>query len=436
MRVHAVLSLWLLLGVAHAAPSPLAMHALPAEGARLSPAGGGAQLTVNARLVLGEKTLALDEDSHVSVRRYREIVEGNRAYYVLEYRQTSAKEVERTKVSIYNVPGKTDPWLRSAIHVAAVDLGTQSVLWRQDLSNMQCEGSWELLDAPGVLYARTLTTVYALAKGSGRYKWILDGDPLQSSLNDRYFLDWKIVGDAFVFHVTNRVDYDSNPKATKTLEIDMATGERVFRSVAAPRLEPEPVYVYHRNTVEYRGDRPSPELPKDFDGLKLERTLLLWSNKTREGIVVNPQRAILPQIVALARSRSVEGKPIVWKYVVDLVAVGKTASDRRKEQVLAGHKDEFAGGNEIFLEALGDLELSGEKIAAAALAKDLGAATLPSPPPQRSALEAAPIFIFRDRMLDHSAIADRDIPLNVKLKWGPYIVHERRYDHSYWKMED
>lgn len=416
-------------------PRKLTLAAMSTPSATIPLAGKPAVLTAGATITVSGKALRLDEDRQLVINRYAHVVEGNRAYFVLEYKQTDPKEVERMRQSMYNVPGKTDLTIRSPIHMAAVDLDKAEVVWRADLSNMQCEGGWEVLDAPSVFYVRTLTTAYAVAKGSGRYKWMLDSDPLEGVLNERYLLGWKVVDKSFVFETVNRVDYDPAKTNWKTLEIDMETGDRVYRVTPVPRVPLQPVYVYHHTTVEYRGDRPSPQLPKHFDGVRLERTVFLWNKDTAEGIIVNPQRALLDQIVDVALRQTIDGKPVAWKYVVDLVAANRTFGSRMKAQVLVGHRDTVGETDEIFLEARGEFEHSGEKIAAAEVAKRLGSAVLASSPPEKTPLRAAPLFIYRDKMVGRAALADRDIPFNLQLKWGPYVLHERSYDRPYLKME-
>jgi len=391
------------------------------------PGGARVELASTAVLTIADKKLVLDDrKQELALRRFQMFVDGKRGYFVLEYKQTVAAEKERHRVSMWNVPGKTDLDLQSTISFAAVDLEKHEVLWRQQVSNMDLEGTWDLVQAPDAFYVRVLLAAYAIDKRDGRVRWVLSDDATSSTLNDRYLLSWKAHATSLVFDCQNRVDFDDHKKEHYKLEVDLQTGNRVFRETSAPKLVPTPVYIYERHTMEYRGDRPSPQLPRAWDGLRLERTLFLWNKQTLEGVIIDPQLAILPKIIDLAQHQKVDGKNIRWKYVVDLFGAIRELGSKRKAEVLAGYKDEFMGDNEILISSPGLLEHSGEKIVAAELAKKLGAQTLPAHGAEKLTLQAAPLFLFRDdHVSDRTAIADSDIPYNIKLKWGPYVIHER-----------
>jgi hypothetical protein len=377
-----------------------------------------AELREDAVLVIAGKSVVLDDTPDRKIRRYRAIVEGNRAYFILEYAQTDPDEPHRTEVSIYNVKGRTDLTLEGSIGFAAIDLDKQDLAWRMHAWNSSSDGTWELLQSPTAFYVRVIDAAYAIAKRSGGYKWVLSEDALEGSLNARYLLGWKPTGTSLVFDYVNRVDYGDAAKPTKRLEIDSETGERVFRTLPAPKVPIWAIYTHQ----QLFGAPPAPAQPKDWDGVVLERTYLMWNTKTLEGVIINPQKSIMPQIVAAARSRKVGGRAVQWKYVIDLFAAVKTAGPRLRSEVLAGYKDPVAPTDEILRLAPGDLDFSGEAIGAAALAKQLGAAT-PATASEQLALHAAPIFMFRDDQW------------NLKLKWGPYVIHEERRDRADYKMD-
>lgn len=402
---------------------------------------GAGELAVNGVLTFRGKQHKLDpEQANPIVRRYAMRAELGRLYFVLEYKQADADDKQRTAVSRYNVKGKTDLEIAGSIAFAAIDLDKNELAWTARVSNGRYEGGWELAESPTTFFVRVLDGAYALAKPSGRYRWIFNQNAHDSGLNERYLLSWKFIDKSVVFDVTNRVDFEMHPTPPTKYELDVDTGLRTYRVTKAPKLEARPLYVWHHQVVEYRGDRPAPKLPETFDGLWLERTALIWSKTTREGIIINPQLALLPQIVATAKKQSVGGKPVAWKYVIDVDAAAKTfPPTRMRYEVLAKYQDPFIGPDghdEILFWPLAEWWNSGEKIVAAEVAKQLGAATLPSPTPEKTTLAAAPLFFFRDNTVHHRAsISDNDVQSHIKVKWGPYVFYQRSREPTYYKME-
>ncbi len=453
MTIRALTSLTTLVLVAataHAAPpSPFTkvpLHAFP-PGAppihlfALPNMGGEAILANDGTLQFrGAKLVLDDQQKNPVVRRYAVIEEGNRAIFVLEYKNLDVDDKQRTEKSIYNVKGKTELDIAGTMAVAAVDLAKGEVMWRTQAPNWKREPTWELMQSADTLLFRTLDKAYAIAKPSGRYRWVWDEDAHGGGLNDRYLLSWKFVDKSILFETTTRVDFEMYPdRPHGQYELDAATGLRVHRVTKVPKVEVYPIYTWRFQQVEYPGDHPAPAQPTEFDGLWLERTALLWNKRTLEGVVINPELAILPQIVAAAQKQTVDGKKIAWKYVIDIEDAAKTFPPARmRYSVMQGYKDPVAPNDEILFWPLVEFHFSGEKIVADELAKVLGAATLPKPTPEKTTLSAAPLFVFRDNTVHpRASIAENDVGRHIKVKWGPYVFYQRvsDWDHGWYKME-
>ncbi len=107
-----------------------------------------------------------------------------------------------------------------------------------------------------------------------------------------------------------------------------------------------------------------------------------------------------------------------WRYVIDLYGSVRGFTGRDRKGV---------ANDEILFLPPGDLDESDDRIAAAELAKKLDAVAVPNggKVPERLELTAAPLSFFRtDCLYDRAKLGEDDVSNHLKMKWGPYVVHE------------
>lgn len=108
------------------------------------------------------------------------------------------------------------------------------------------------------------------------------------------------------------------------VELDLATGRRIHVD-DAPKLEPQPLFDFSmRRPPPAYDDQPPPppDRPAGYDGVIVGYTTLVWNTTTAKGMIVNPTASALGDIVAVARTQTVEAKdgskrPIEWLVVLD-----------------------------------------------------------------------------------------------------------------------
>ncbi|MBX7080781.1 MAG: hypothetical protein K1X88_16405 [Nannocystaceae bacterium] len=119
-----------------------------------------------------------------------------------------------------------------------------------------------------------------------------------------------------------------------TIELDLATGHRVFVDTARPRREPTPLFAFNREPQIWTGhDDPPPRHPDPppphLGGVAIGPSALVWNTATGEGVIVNPDADAVPEIVAFARDHRIDvggvNRAVRWLAVVDTYALAESA---------------------------------------------------------------------------------------------------------------
>ncbi len=166
--------------------------------------------------------------------------------YVLELNQPNAKQAEQRAQTVWFVPGHSNGYVSSQMLVVGVDAATRKVRWNRNVFNMGNDATWEALGDADVVYLRLIDRVVAIDKKSGGLRWVVASDANESSGNARRYLSWTATADTFVLDTAHRVD-SGNPQRRTKLEIDMASGKRVYRTLPRPSVEPRSAYCCPRS---------------------------------------------------------------------------------------------------------------------------------------------------------------------------------------------
>lgn len=294
-------------------------------------------------------------------------------------------------------------------------------LWRQRLRNASGDPSRDLFITDGLIILRERDGVQAIDRKDGHLAWVFDNDPMESVLNDlqieRAIFDGETLSLACRYQLTT-----GDGRTRFNIDLDSKTGERVFRKNAYVKPLPRPLYTRPEFRLEYPSDRAPPEVPTDFDGVRLHYTTLAWSKTAGVGIIINPLKSDLKAILDVARAARAKGsdgklKPIQWLYVIDGAAVSATTVPvpypaRPKEAVIQiGHND-----------VLND---SGEVVVADEVARALNATALTGVLTSTSLPTAAgPLLFARDPDAVFNGSNPEQLKAKLFIAWGPYVFEE------------
>jgi hypothetical protein len=323
-------------------------------------------------------------------------------------------------------------WLLDDMIAARVDKSGKLV-WRQRLKNSSGDPTRHVFVTDKVIVLRERDGIEGVDVGTGKKVWGVDRDSLTSVLNDPHFwratLDEK-AGPSGTLLVGGRFPLSTEDgRRAFELELDVATGQRVFVKTPYPKPRAEPIYVRPPFRLEYPGDKAPPEVPTQWDGLRIRRSYLVWSKTTHEGLVIGPLATDASAIIAAAKGVRVKGAPVKWLYVVDLPAVGRAGGEAILQEGEALKAVALARlADPIVLSHDGAIERAGERIDVASVAKALGATAVSTWVPRPAQPKAGAIAVFRGEEGDRKVTYDH--ATHVCLQWGPYVFvdeHARDY---------
>lgn len=322
-------------------------------------------------------------------------------------------------------------------------------LWSQRISNRSGDPTRDLFFTDNLIILRERDGVHAIDRKDGRIAWVFDNDPASGVLNE-LMLEHAEFKDG-ILSVKGRYQLrTAEGRSRAAIDLDVATGERVYRRQSHVAPAANPIYVRPPFRLEYPSDRAPPEVPTDWDGVRLGYTSLVWNRTSGTGLIVNPLKNDLKAITAAAgvpRFKGKDGKlvPIRWLYVVDGAAVSGSSSalvGGTATRVAAGLEKPVAvkdvkpmlapDGDERFrrrpplttieIEKGDDLNNSGELVVADLLAKTLGATavlTVTTP----LATPSGPVLFFRDDNVMWNATPEQ-LKEKLFIQWGPYVFKD------------
>lgn len=317
-------------------------------------------------------------------------------------------------------------------------LPSGALLWRRLHPNLSGDPKWNLLVTPQTLITRELAAVTAIERSTGKRAWSFSADPLESTLNPLQILTMAIESETV--RLRGRYTHRSAlGYLTFERELDLRSGQRVYRKLAYDKPIVEPLYVRPAFRLEYPGDIAPPEVPKDWEGLRLYRTRLLWNRKTGDGIIINPLHNDAKAIIELARAQQYKSpsgplRKVRWVQVLDLPSINRSSTVPERSAVLALLPPSAAEQALIHIEEACPLAHTGEWVDAEQVAKALGAqvirersAALPGSGHGAGQPGGDGLLFYRLGAMDRwqrRMFAPDDRQRILIVQWGPYTFFD------------
>lgn len=305
--------------------------------------------------------------------------------------------------------------------LAHIDLLHDRLLWSAEVSadvTSRAWGEWAVLFHDRVALVQLPDALVAVDMRTGTQRWSFASvDP---GFEEHYSGSLKIEPGAFKAVGTRVEDRDvwfdvelAADHRKAQLRLDLDTGRRLDAATAKIARAPQDLFAFS-DRIEPPADdaqpTPPPPPPKDYRGVTIGPTALLWNQRTGHGIIVNPLESATAEILAAARAQrftTADGAqaPIDWTLVIDTatlateMVVGKVAPPKKPPK-----PPRFLFDYEHALDE------SGEVIAVDGIADALDAAAVGGRVDLRDLVDGVRV--------------DQDLYGSITVVWGPIGFHD------------